>query len=164
MNQENVKDGRKYQIGEAVDFTDDSGKVVPGIVHAVRYQQGRYELVGAHRPDMHRPEGPDNMPIPGTGQMELVSGTENERHSFEYIMVHKHEHEAWHKVEASNQKKLKTHNDNIKRLKGSVHPKDPYHVENFKDLPPMQPTEGHPPLKQHVRVYEEDDLPVDTPA
>lgn len=123
-------DGRKYHVGDKVNFTDDNGKQAPGIVHAVIYKSGRHELVGAQRPDMGKPEGPDNQPIPGTGEMQLVKGTENERHSFQYIMVHQAEHKAWHDTEESNNRHI-TDND--------------HHL-----------VKPHPELKQHIRVFVDD--------
>lgn len=127
---EKPNDGRKYHIGDKVEFINDQDKKVPGIVHAVTYQQGRYEIVGAQRPDMHIPEGPDNKSIPGTGNLEIVKGTENERHSFEYIMVHEDEHKAWWNIEKANQKHIKDRNHHL--------------------------VKSHPELKQHIQVFEED--------
>lgn len=154
-------DGRKYDVGDKVDFTDDDGKVVPGVVHAVRYQLGHYEWLQAERPDMHSPEGPDNQPIPGTGRRVLIKGTEDERHSFEYIMVHEHQHKAWWDHENSNQAKIASHKNNV-----AIHRKkhkdlsDKEYEEKFLELPdhPISPVVdvNHPPLKQHLRIYEED--------
>lgn len=153
MKDEPVNDGRKYQVGEEVDFTDDNGKIVPGVVHGVRYQAGRYELVG----EQHQvPNDPSSPVVPGTGEQRLIPGTENQHHSFEYIMVHKHQHEAWHKIEKANQVKIKRYHENIKKFRGSVDKNDPDHLKNFEKMPGHEPVEPHPELKQHIRVFEED--------
>lgn len=150
MNQDKPDDGRKYHIGDKVDFTDDSGKVVPGVVHGVSYQTGRYEWVGAQRPDMHKPESPDNLPIPGTGYQELVKGTENERHSFQYIMVPAHEHKNWWDIENRNQSKIAKH-----KLELEAHFKIPEEKRSVH-LPPHPQLEELPQMTQHIRVFEED--------
>jgi hypothetical protein len=128
MSHDRPEDGRQYHIGDKVVFTDDEGKQAPGVVHGVRYKQGRYELVGFDREDNYD----ENSPIvPGTGRMELVKGTEDERHSFEYIIVHEHEHKAHHNQIAINKKAIKE--------------KDWSKYELPLDM------------KQHIRVFEEDD-------
>jgi len=152
---ERTNDGRKYEVGDRVDFTDDSGKIVPGVVHAVRYQEGRYELAGEHRPDMFSPEGPDNLPIPGTGHMVLIAGTENERHSFEYIMVHEAEHTAWWAVENANKAKLKPHHEAMKIYNKKIQDLPDEEIKKV-EIPIHPLLENQPPLKQHIRIFEED--------
>jgi hypothetical protein len=120
-------DGRKYDIGDKVTFTSDEGKQVPGVVHGVRYQAGRWELVGA---DHEIPHDPTSPVVPGTGHMEVIKGTENEHHDFEYIIVHEHEHKAWWETEKANKK----------------------HIENKHH----HKVEAHPHLTQHIRVFEQD--------
>lgn len=36
------KDGRKYDVGDKVEFTDDDGNQVPGVIHGVRYQKDEH--------------------------------------------------------------------------------------------------------------------------
>lgn len=105
-----MSDGRKYNVGDKVDFNDTSGKTIKGIVHGVRYQTGRYELVGAVN---EKADDPSSPVVAGTGTLELIKGTEHEHYSFEYIVVSEDEHKKWHEVNKNNEKHVKAKNHHL---------------------------------------------------
>lgn len=143
-DQAKPNDGRKYHVGDKVEFKDDDGNISNGIVHGVSYQQGRYELAGA--------DYVDDEPVVGTGRMELIKGTENERHSFQYIIVHEHEHKKWHEVNKNNEQIMKRNEERNKRNQAKIekNPGKDHELEEHEIISDL------PPLKQHVREWTDD--------